>query len=139
MAKKKRKDLSKQIICFGIFVLVLLVLLFYITSRSEREVYASVIVSDRGGFDIELNKLTFGMIQPGFGASRAMTIQNNLKYPARVVISAKGDIKDFIYVEDNNFILNPGEKRALDFSVQIPRGQKLGKYEGKVIVNLDKT
>ena len=64
---------------------------------------------------------------------------NNHNQNVQVEIYAEGDIKDFISISDNDFVLGIGESKKIKFSVYIPKGTEFGKYDGQVVVVVKNT
>jgi len=105
----------------------------------KREIYSSIIIGEKYGFDINGTALTFGMITPGSSSStREISLVNNYDKNVSVEIYAEGDIKDFLKVSKNNFILRSNESVNVGFTVSVPSECEMGAYDGTVIILIKK-
>ena len=134
--KIKYRD-SIIIILFSLLIFVLLAnLISQFMVTDEKEIYTSIIVSDHVGFDLNSTALTFGMAQPGKSASRILSIENNFDFSNKVNIKIRGNISNFLTVSENDFVLNSGEKKELNFVTVPSKDALFGKYEGFVTITL---
>jgi hypothetical protein len=95
-----------------------------------RELYASIIVSDRIGFDLNSTALTFGEATLGGGSSRSISLKNNFGFPIEVEIYGEGDIKKFITPIKER--MEKGENKSIGISALVPEDADFGKYEGRI-------
>ena len=134
---------KKRLIIVVVLVLLIIILMTYLYANlidylsiiETKDIYAKVMVGDKFGFDINGSALMFGMIVPGESTStRTVTIKNHYETPVSIEIYAEGDIKDFLIVSENNFMLPVGAEKDLSFHVSVPEGTPYGDYEGNVKV-----
>lgn len=92
--------------------------------------------SSGAGFDVSPGKLTFGMFSDGGSASRGITVENLFDEKVLVNIKSEGNIADYLIVSENNFFLEPGESRDLNFVVYAPDNENYGEYVGTVTISL---
>ncbi len=125
-----------------IFILLLVIALISITTtilfysfyviKNVREFDMYLIVGNHTGFDVNTEKLTFGMITPtGSSCTRYIFISNKKDYPLRVYINFYGNFANWVSVSENYFVLKPGEEKKLSFSATAPRNAAYGNYTGK--------
>lgn len=136
--KGKLKERKNKIIAIILSIIILFLVINLISSLSileKRQIYASIIVSDHYGFDLNGTALTFGMTMPGGSSHRDLIIKNEYNKDVYVESYVKGEIRDFISISDNNFVLKPNETKELSFVVLIPKGTEYGNYTGFVIIN----
>jgi hypothetical protein len=95
-----------------------------------REVDMVLEVAPKLGFNTETDKLNFGSNFPGNTCKKFM----NISFPkeTKVIIDFEGDFADWVTVNEDNFILEPNESKALEFLAKIPKDADLGIYAGKV-------
>ena len=98
----------------------------------KKAVYTSFVVADNIGFDLNKTALTFGQFQKGGGAKRGINISNDNSYKIKAIVKVEGRIKGYLSVSDNEFYLDPGELKNLDFFVSVPEDIEAGKYDGTV-------
>lgn len=118
-----------------IIVLLLLLGIILLTEYNEiekRSLYTSFVIADKIGFDLNKTALTFGQINKGGGANRGINISNDNPYDVKVIIKVEGEISEYISVSDNEFYLEPGEIKKLDFYVSVPEEIEKGKYDGSI-------
>jgi len=77
--------------------------------------------SDRTvGFNADPD-LHFGRVPMTGGTSeKELNLNNDESFPVRVQMRVTGDAAKFVIVEENNFILGPGESRKLKVKAVIP-------------------
>jgi len=125
-----------------LFILLLVIALISITAtilfysfyivEDVREFDMSLIVGDHAGFDVDTEKISFGMIMPaGNSCTRYVFVSNKKNHPLKVYISLHGNFADWVSVSDNCFVLQPGEEKKLSFSASAPRDAAYGNYTGK--------
>lgn len=145
MRDKSKNTMRVGIVVFLIIVIFLLsVFLFanfidYLAVLDVEELYASVIVGDKYGLDVNGSALTFGMMPPGSTGTREFFLENKYKQDVRVKIYAKGDIADFLEISQNSFVLREDESRNVSVHVRPPHDAELRVYEGIVKVIISNT
>jgi hypothetical protein len=137
MKKKLKSDFV--LIGFLLFFIIFLIFLYINFERDKvidkRVIYAKVLVGDKYGFDINGTALTFGMITPGGSSStREIELTNKYNRDVEVEIYSDGNIKDFLRISQENFILRRNESIKIKFTVSVPLECEFGTYEGNVKV-----
>ncbi|MCX6774841.1 MAG: hypothetical protein NTY99_01985 [DPANN group archaeon] len=82
-----------------------------------------VYVGDKIGFNLDTDKLWFGIIPPGAGGSRNVSISNDYYAPVKVKMTASGDLAKWAGIANgttNPFILQPNETKSIQIVVNIP-------------------
>ena len=126
----------------NLFILLFVIALISITAtilfypfyliENVREFDMSLIVGNHTGFDVNTEKLTFGMITPtGSSCTRYIFISNKKDYPLKVYINFYGNFAEWVSVSENYFVINPGEEKKLSFSATATRNVTYGNYTGK--------
>ncbi len=136
---EKRKNKNLLLVILPVIVIFLLVFLFFylkdfFSVLEKKEVYSSVIVSDKYGIDVNGSALVFGMITPGSSSSRELIIKNNYGRDVYAEFYVKGDISKFLKISGNNILLKKNETRKIGFIVYVPEKSKYGIYNGEVVV-----
>ena len=125
-----------------LFILLLVIALIGITATilfysfyiiaDVREFNITLTVGEHAGFDVDTEKLAFGMVSPGGNScTRYIFISNKKDYPLNVHINFYGNLAEWITVSENYFVLEPGEEKKLSFSASAPKGSAYGNYTGK--------
>lgn len=115
-----------------LFIILAIILFDRLNISEKKDIYASFIVSDRYGFDLNDSALTFGMVAPGQSSFRRIFIENKHDNKVSVTVMAFGNIKDYIIVSENEFNLKPHEKKSVVFTAYAPKNISFGKYDGKI-------
>jgi hypothetical protein len=109
----------------------------YLSVLEVQKVETSLIVGDRGGFDLNSSALTLGMIIPGGSSTRNLIVENKYDFDIRIYLTGEGEIQRFL-VFDKNIFLEKGETRQIPVSGVIPRGTQYGNYTGKIFLTFRK-
>lgn len=124
-------------------VVLLLVMIFFLGSiftiliytkyniYEYREINMSVrIQNGSSSFNTSTEELNFARIYPGGEVAKKIQLHSLIR--SRVRIEKEGNISDFIYVSDNNFIIQDNETRQLEVSLIVPADALEGAYNGKL-------
>jgi len=121
-----------------LFIIVIIsittTMLFYsfYTVSDVREFNMTFIVGDHAGFDVDNERLAFGMASPGGNScTRYVFVSNKKDYPLKVHINFYGYLAEWVSVSENYFILNPGEEKKISFTASAPVDAAYGNYAGK--------
>jgi len=138
---KKEKQNKKLILVLIMIVILTFILNIYLSIRLSRiieirELYASIIVSDKIGFDLNSTALTFGEVIRGGSSERKVSMENNFGFPIEVDIYGKGGIKRFIIPFKDK--IEKDEKKNIAISASVPLNADFGEYFGEVIIKIKK-
>lgn len=100
----------------------------YDVKELEMNVYVGRIV----GMNVDTDKIYFGTIAPGGGSFRSMTVTAG-PYRSLVSIQSTGDISEWVYVSDNNFVIEANESMKVEVSVRIPENEEIPGYRDGVM------
>jgi len=98
--------------------------------KDIKEIDMILIIGNRTGFDVDTEKLTFGMIMPTSSSTREVLISNKKDCPLKAYINFYGSFAEWVSVSENYFVLKPGEEKKLSFSATAPRNAAYGNYTG---------
>ncbi len=113
------------------FCLVLMRYWPYWFGLQKWSIYASVNVTDRGGFDLNGTALTFGKIELLGSSTRYVNFTNGYNFPVFVKISANGNIAPLLSYENLAYV-KEGEIEKIGISAVAKNDTRLGFYEGYV-------
>lgn len=133
---------NKKVLFIFLIALIFILCIFlysnfidYISIIEKKKIYANIIVGDSYGLDVNGSALMFGMIPSGKGSvSRDIFLTNSYKGDVKVKIYVEGNIKEFLQISDNDFILKKDEIKKVNFIVSAPAGTEHGVYNGYVFV-----
>jgi len=99
------------------------------------DIRIELVNEKRIGFNVDPT-LDFGKLPVAGGqVKKVMKIVNEKDCPVNVRILVKGDVAQFIRLDDNDFVMEPGEDRDLAIYAIVPEGfGKPGVYTGKAKV-----
>lgn len=135
-----KKNSYKKILLFTVIFLSVLctyIILHFLSNQQIVEYKMQLIVGNHIGFDLNKTAITFGMVTPSGNAVRHLDLKNG-EYKNKVQILAFGDLADWIKLSENDFVLQPYEKRTLSITAQVPEHANFGNYTGTLRVILEK-
>ncbi|MEA3255769.1 MAG: hypothetical protein U9Q22_08055 [Candidatus Altiarchaeota archaeon] len=83
------------------------------------------------GVSIETDELNFGVVSENLTVRKFINLKNNDKVPVKMCIPSYGNIKPYILLSKNNFILKEGQ--ALEVEIAF-NATKVGIYSGELDV-----
>ncbi len=92
-----------------------------------REIPMDIYVSNTPGLNVDSDALHFGKAPPGGVVRRDVVIDND-DVPNQVTIEAFGDIAEWVYVDDNDFIIEAHESRSFTVSVRVPEDAEVPSF-----------
>ncbi|MDD5332013.1 MAG: hypothetical protein PHE43_04330 [Candidatus Nanoarchaeia archaeon] len=129
---KKNNLIPLIVIVVPVTILVMTILYNTYVVLDVEIIPIEVNVNDNLGFNLDSSALIFGTIPPGNLGSRSIVV-SNLKYSSsNVNIKVKGELKNWIYVSENNFNLNKEESKELEFKLLIPKDAEKRIYNSEL-------
>lgn len=129
---------------FGKFLLLVLITIlisfsltfFFYTHyilQDVLELDMKIKIGDAVGFDTNTSVISFGIIPKEGGSSQRPVILNNMENkPLRVYIKKSGEMAKWVYISEDNFILQGYETKELLFTAIPSKDAEVGAYKGKV-------
>ena len=136
MKKKKLKMTKKNlflilVLVASIGILITVIAYYNIKIEKIQDYDLHVHVDNYLGVNVDSDKIWFGTVPPGNGAKRTLLMFGSNERDVLVKYKVYGDLKDWVSVEDNFFILRKGERRNITIRVDIPEDAELGQnYTG---------
>lgn len=115
-------------IVISIFATTLVYNIFIV--YEAQEILMDIKVGDHIGLNLDTDALHFGISMSPGSAARDIIVSNDHNISLRVDIRPAGKIADWVLVKENNFVLKPGEKKNVEFEVNVPKDVEVGLYEG---------
>ena len=107
--------------------------LFLFSGSSEIKSFNAILeVGDSPSINNNITYFDFGSVPKNGGIVNKFIDINTGKFSQKIHVEARGSIADFIYVSDNDFIIDSEDFRTLTIKAIIPNGTKVGAYEGKI-------
>ena len=122
-----------------IFVLLIAVVIWNIPASSFSETIPVVVnISDTDQIDVHITKepqkiFNLGTTFAGTKIEKTMNLTRGQEPPAKVHISASGEIRDWITVNKSDFVLN--EPTQIKVTIAIPDTAKKDTYNGNITID----
>jgi len=81
-------------------------------------------------FNESEDRIHVGKMYPGYSNIYPLEKNNNKTYKLKIELSASGAIKDYMKIEPDSFILEPGEEKVYKMTFQPSLSAKPGIYRG---------
>ena len=133
MEKKYKKIL---LVLFFLSALCTYIILNFLSEQKIVDYKMQLIVGNHIGFDLNTSVITFGMVIPSGNAVRHLDLKNG-EQKNKFQILAFGDLADWIKLSENDFVLQPYEKRTLNITAQVPEHANFGNYTGTLRVIIE--
>ena len=91
-------------------------------------------VADTTGINADTDALYFGRVLPGTRSTRMINLTNYNYYPVTVNIKISGDLKDTVYVSENNFVLQPQQRNTITYYADTHENMSYGNYTGTTTI-----
>lgn len=134
--KKSKKVITYlSIIISTLFLGIILSFLVFVNYKiiDYNEINLSVKITPGSmGINADPGSLNFGKNRPGGSGDRFFEVTS--KDDVVIKMFVFGDMKDFIYLSDNNFPLNSNETKKITVSLYVPEDVVIGNYTGKLVV-----
>ena len=129
------KETRKNLVNISFIILAIILWTYTLVSPLDKEtIPLKFSLSETSGFDLTREKLTLGSITPNQSGSRGLEIENQYNRRIKIVIEARGEAAESIIVSDNNFFLEPFEKKDLMFTAYTHGLTEYREYLGEVII-----
>jgi len=122
------------IIITASFIALISSLTFLLVVQDSKRIEMQLKVDNYLGFNVDTDKLYFGVIPQGNTGTRRVVIENKNYEKSVVRIKLNGDLKDWIIVSENNFALKRGEAKEVKVEVTVPSDAKKGEYTGGMTI-----
>lgn len=127
--KKRNKFLF-----MGIIALLIVMFILFFKIREEEKLPVTFYLSDKPGFDFTPGYLSFGKIIVNQSATRSVQIDNIYDEKVKISIEASESIAKNIIVSENNFYMEPKEKKNITFTAFTDGLDEFKKYEGEITI-----
>lgn len=128
------RRINRSIIIFAIIFVILIVIFIKFYMPEKETIPVRFFLSNKTGFDLSPNMLSFGKIMPNQSASRSITLENLQDQKVKIKIKSSRDISENLIVTENNFFLEPGESKTVTFVVFMDGLTEFREYDGSVTI-----
>ncbi|MFH1424088.1 MAG: carboxypeptidase regulatory-like domain-containing protein [archaeon] len=129
------------ILAITILLLILLVIFLWWPSipREVQELGMYLTVGSHIGVNVDSDAIYFGTIPPGGAGRRGIIVKNDLSENRKITLHVTGDFADWIFVSENNFVLEPYGQKDIYVSVNVPKNADKRDYTGTFLMVSDPT
>ena len=128
------KKLYKSIIFIAIGILFIFLLFNLIFVDIISYEYDVNIKDGTAGINVDNDKLHFGTIS-SIGVSKRPLRIEYAPSKSKVIIKAYGDLSKYISTTENNFIIDEGQIKEIEFIMDLAGSNaENGKYNGKIVL-----
>ena len=113
------------------FSLTSLFYTYYIVQEVQ-ELDMKLKIGDVVGLDTNTSVISFGIVPRGGSAQRYIILENMKDKPLKVYTKKSGEIAEWVYISEDNFILEPKERKELIATAIPSKDAEKGAYKGKV-------
>lgn len=126
--------LAKKII-IGILIVIALFVIVQIVNAAKYKMVVNVAEGENVmGVNPLADKLDFGDLSRNNGMTRYVTMKSTGGIETYVMVWKFGEIADLVKLNQNNFVLKPGEEVKLAFEINIPPSAPIKQYSGWTII-----
>lgn len=121
----------------SIIVFLLSVYIFQLINKplEVKNLYASVNITEKIGFDLNSSSLVFGELTKGGSSRRSIIFNNNYNQKIVLKISSHGKIEKLISFEERILFL-PGESKKISFVIFTNQDTPFGFYDGEIVLEV---
>lgn len=104
----------------------------YCIIQDVQELDMKMKVGNIVGFDVNSSVISFGIVPIGGSGERPIILKNLKNKPLKVHIKKSGEMAEWVYISEENFIMQANESKELKFTAIPAEDAKDGAYTGKV-------
>lgn len=136
MKSSGRKTVIKLIIViFTISIIALIISLTFLAVVQEiKTLDIQLTVANHMGFNVDTDKIYLGTVPAGNTGSRGIIVENKEYEKSVVRLKVRGELKEWITVSENNFVLKKGESKLVKVEVKVPQDAAFKDYQGRLLV-----
>jgi signal peptidase len=142
-ATRKRRDIDFTELIFGpVRVRARRIMVYTLIAYSIFLLFTSLFAYDTIGTSVNINMnenppetpLDFGDLKEGEVQDTQLPIINPYLMTLKGIVFSKGNISDFLVLENTTFLLKSGERHIKNITIHIPPGTTRGTYVGKIYI-----
>lgn len=136
MKPAKKKTVATLVITFFIISITLLTASLTLAALVQefKTLDIRLTVANHLGFNTDTDKLYLGTVPRGNTASRSVLIENKEYEKSVVRLKVLGELKDWITVSENNFVLKKGESKLVKVEANVPKNAELKDYNSRLVI-----
>lgn len=136
MRKSEKKIIATLVTIFFVISIILFSasITFSAIVQEFKTLDIQLTVANHLGFNTDTDKLYMGTVFRGNTASRNVLIENKEYEKSVARLKVFGDLKDWITVSENNFVLKKGESKIVEVKVTVPENAQLRDYDSRLVL-----
>lgn len=124
----------KKILIIIVIILAVIVIVQFVNAAKYKMLVNVVEGENVMGVNPLTESLDFGDLSRNNGMTRYVTLKSGGSTPTYIYVLKFGEISDLVKLNQNNFVLKPGEEVKLAFEISIPPSAQVKKYSGWTII-----
>lgn len=128
-----KKAISYLIIAFLVGILISTSFYYFVIIDNIQKYEIQLEVGKVGGFNVATDKLYFGILPAGGVGKRTLELYGRDDRDTRVFLDIKGELKPWIRISDNDFILPKNTTKNITISMIVPKNATMKNYSSEVI------
>lgn len=136
MSRAKKKTITLLVVWFFTISIIFLTASLTLSTLVQefKNLDVRLTVANHLGFNTDTDKLYLGTVPRGNTASRSVIIENNEYKKSIVRLKVFGELKNWITVSENNFVLKKGESKIVKVEANVPEDAELKNYESRLVI-----
>lgn len=136
MKQKNEKTIATLVTLFFVISVILFIisLTFILFVQDFKTLEIRLTVGSHLGFNVDTDKLYLGTVPRGNTALRQVMIENNEYEKSIIRIKILGELKDWVTVSENNFVLKKGESKNVEIEAIVPENAERKDYDSRLVI-----
>lgn len=136
MKRKKDNTIATLVTIFFVISIILFTISVTLVTvvQDFKTLDIQLTVANHLGFNADTDKLYLGTLPRGNMVSRYVIVENNEYEKSVIRLKIFGELKDWITVSDNNFVLKKGESKQVKVEATVPENAELKEYDSRLVI-----
>ncbi len=136
MRPAKKKTITLLVIWFFIISIIFLTASLTLSTLVQefKNLDIQLTVANHLGFNTDTDKLYLGTIPQGNTGSRSIVIENKEYKKSVIRLKVFGELKNWVTVSENNFVLQKGESKTVKIEVSVPEDAEQKDYQSWLVI-----
>lgn len=136
MKRKKEKTIATLVTIFFVMSIILFTvsMTFILLVQDFKTLDIRLTVANHLGFNADTDKLYLGTVPRGNIASRRVIIENKEYEKSVIRLKVLGELKDWITVSENNFVLKKDESKQVEIEATVPENAEPRNYDSRLVI-----
>lgn len=140
MKRKKKNTIATLVTIFFVTSIILFTISVTLAAvvQEFKILDIRLTVANHLGFNTDTDKLYLGTVPRGNIASRYILVENKEYEKSVIRLKISGELKNWITVSENNFVLKKGESKLIKVEAIVPENAELKNYKSRLVITFTK-